>query len=156
LRQLAVYFLCKAEIVGALDGHFLCDLENPANDVEIVFLRFFVDHAVDHKSSARASASLGMRSANPTLPEIRSSDNSRALRGRRDLTANHSPADRASPPPTNSGRRPNVTPSPTNFRYASLASEARLPNCASTLSQSCHSANHRSPCAMPATHSARA
>ena len=52
-----------------------------------------------------------MRSTNSPLPNIRSSDNSRALRGRCDLTANHSPADRVSPPPTNSGRGPNATPS---------------------------------------------
>ena len=57
LRQLAVRFLCKAEIVGALDGNFLCDFEDLANDVEIVFLRFFVDHAVGHKSSDHAVVS---------------------------------------------------------------------------------------------------
>lgn len=43
LGQLAVRFLGKAEVVGALDGNFLCDFEDLANDVEIVFLRFFVD-----------------------------------------------------------------------------------------------------------------
>ena len=36
LRQLAVRFLCKAEIVGALDWDFLGDFEDFANDVEIV------------------------------------------------------------------------------------------------------------------------
>ena len=34
LRQVAVRFLCKAEIVGALDGNFLCHFEDLANDVE--------------------------------------------------------------------------------------------------------------------------
>ena len=53
-RQVAVRFLCKAEIVGALDGNFLCDVEDLANDVEIVFLRFLVDHAVGGKSSDHA------------------------------------------------------------------------------------------------------
>jgi hypothetical protein len=43
LGQLAVRFLCEAEIVGALGRHFLCDSQDLANDVEIVFLRFFVD-----------------------------------------------------------------------------------------------------------------
>ena len=46
LRQVAVRFLCKAEIAGALDANFLCHFEDLANDVEIVSLRFFVDHAV--------------------------------------------------------------------------------------------------------------
>jgi len=53
LYQVAVRFLCKAEIVGVLDGHFLCDFEDLANDVEIVFLRFF--DAVGRKSSDHAS-----------------------------------------------------------------------------------------------------
>ena len=44
LLQLAVRFLCKAEIVGALDVHFLCNFEDLANDVEIVYLGFSVDH----------------------------------------------------------------------------------------------------------------
>src|SRR5437899_12413711 len=57
LRQLAVRFLGKAEIVGALDGNFLCDFEDLAKDVEIVFLRFFVRHAVARKSSDHAVVS---------------------------------------------------------------------------------------------------
>ena len=43
LCHLAVRFLCKAKIAGALNGQFLGDFEDLANDVEIVFLRFFVD-----------------------------------------------------------------------------------------------------------------
>jgi hypothetical protein len=57
LCQLAVRLFCEAEIVGALDGHFLRDIEDLANDVEIVFLRFFVDHAVGRKSSDHAVVS---------------------------------------------------------------------------------------------------
>jgi hypothetical protein len=40
---------CKAEIIGALDGHFLCDFEKLADDVEIFFL-FLVDHAIGCES----------------------------------------------------------------------------------------------------------
>src|SRR5688500_497994 len=54
LCQLAVRFFGKAEIVGAFDGHFLGGFEDFANDVEIVSLRFFVDHAVGRKSSDHA------------------------------------------------------------------------------------------------------
>jgi hypothetical protein len=53
--QFTVRFLCKAEIVGALDGHFVGDFEDLANDVEIVFLRFFGDYAVGCKGSVMLS-----------------------------------------------------------------------------------------------------
>jgi len=46
LGDLAVRFLGEAEIGGALDGHFLCHVGDLAHDVEIVFLRFLVDHAI--------------------------------------------------------------------------------------------------------------
>ena len=62
--QFAVRFLGKAEIVGAVDGYFLCDFEDLANDVEIVFLRFFVDHAVGRKSSDHAESESDL----PLLP----------------------------------------------------------------------------------------
>ena len=57
LTQLAVRFLCKAEIVGALDGNFVCDFEDLANDVKIIFLRFFVVDPVGCKSSDHAVVS---------------------------------------------------------------------------------------------------
>jgi hypothetical protein len=55
-----VRFLGKAEIVGPLDGHFLCDFEDLANDVEIVLLRFFVDTA-GRKSSDHGVMACGLR-----------------------------------------------------------------------------------------------
>ena len=64
LRQLAVGFRYKTEIVGALDRHFLCHFEDLANDVEIVFLRVFVDHAVGRKSSDHAVVRGRKRDAN--------------------------------------------------------------------------------------------
>ena len=57
LGQLAVRFLCEAEIVGALDGHFLADVQDLAHDFEVVFLGLFVDHAIGRKSSDHAVVS---------------------------------------------------------------------------------------------------
>jgi hypothetical protein len=54
LGQFAVRFLCKAEIVGALDGHSFVTFVDFANNVEIVFLRFFVDHVL--KCSNRSNS----------------------------------------------------------------------------------------------------
>jgi hypothetical protein len=51
LGQLLVRFLREAEIVGALDGHFLFDIDDLANDVEIVLLGFFVHYAVARKGA---------------------------------------------------------------------------------------------------------
>ena len=39
-------------------GHFHGDFENLANHVEIVFLRFFVDHVVSRESSDHAVVSV--------------------------------------------------------------------------------------------------
>src|ERR1043166_5005321 len=51
LIQLSVGPLCKAEIVSLLNRHLFVYLQNLANDIEIVSLRFFIDDPVAGETS---------------------------------------------------------------------------------------------------------
>ena len=67
--------LQSLKIVSALNGNFPCGFEDLANNVEIVFLRFFVDHTVGRKSSDHPVVSA--RRQFPLIRKISSSPPSR-------------------------------------------------------------------------------